>query len=124
MGPPQKLAIALQLLLLLSKVRAQDKPCSVDNPCTEGCCSSVSQVCGYGPDYCGSTCISGASTNRTCTQLAECNPGVYPGWGVTWGIYYLSQPATVLQLMSFANYSPNSFQLLDLSILPVECLLQ
>ncbi|KAH8653610.1 hypothetical protein BX600DRAFT_526827, partial [Xylariales sp. PMI_506] len=65
--------------------------CSTDNPCTEGCCSSLSNVCGYGPDYCGSAnCIAAASTNGSCAQLSECDPGVYPGWGTVWGSDYAS----------------------------------
>lgn len=60
--------------------------CSASNPCTEGCCSSASEVCGYGPDYCASdVCIADASTNGTCSQLSACDPGVYPGWGTIWG---------------------------------------
>ncbi|KAJ5542581.1 hypothetical protein N7461_008584 [Penicillium sp. DV-2018c] len=106
MWAPWKFATALQLLLLLSHTQAADIPCSVENPCTEGCCSSVSQVCGYGPSYCGSPCIAGASLNGTCKHLAECNPGVYPGWGDVWGIYHLPRvyDSTVHSPLSLADY--------------------
>ncbi|KAJ5111485.1 hypothetical protein N7532_002020 [Penicillium argentinense] len=92
------LAAALQLLLVVSSVQADDVPCSVDNPCTEGCCSSVSEVCGYGPDYCGSTCIQAASLNSTCTHLSECNPGSYPGWGETWASNYSTSESCPLNV--------------------------
>lgn len=74
------------LLSFATVVVGDDNACDADNPCVEGCCSSSSNVCGFGPDYCGADfCIEAASTNGTCAQLAECDPGVYPGWGVTWG---------------------------------------
>ncbi|KAJ5618563.1 hypothetical protein N7528_006674 [Penicillium herquei] len=83
-------AAALQLLLLSSVALADDNACSADNPCTEGCCSSTSNVCGYGPNYCGSSCIADASYNSTCSHLSECDPGVYPGYGDVWGSTYAS----------------------------------
>lgn len=68
-----------------------DVPCNESNPCTEGCCSSSSEVCGYGPSYCGTDyCIAAASTNGSCAQLSECDPGVNPGWGVSWGMLFFS----------------------------------
>lgn len=76
-------------LSLAALALCDDNPCDEDNPCTEGCCSSISGVCGYGPDYCGpDACIEAASTNSTCSHLSECDPGVYPGWGTTWGTDY------------------------------------
>ncbi|KAI1115462.1 glycoside hydrolase [Nemania sp. NC0429] len=39
--------------------------CSPTSPCISGCCSS-SGFCGFGPDFCGSTCIS------SCDAVAEC----------------------------------------------------
>ncbi|KAH8673362.1 hypothetical protein BX600DRAFT_535950 [Xylariales sp. PMI_506] len=64
------------LLSLLATRPFVNGQCSDADPCTEGCCSSISGVCGYGPDYCGaSACIAAASTNGSCAQLAECDPG-------------------------------------------------
>ncbi|KAF7505727.1 hypothetical protein GJ744_000493 [Endocarpon pusillum] len=40
--------------------------------CKIGCCSNG--VCGLGPDFCGSSCIS------TCDYKSECDPG----WGAQW----------------------------------------
>ncbi|GAA83940.1 class V chitinase [Aspergillus luchuensis IFO 4308] len=57
----------------------------------ESCCSKLSGVCGFGPDYCSSqNCIAAASTNGTCSHLAECDPSV-SGWTtVAWGSEYAS----------------------------------
>ncbi|CAG8960671.1 hypothetical protein HYFRA_00013439, partial [Hymenoscyphus fraxineus] len=76
---------------IISRAVCDDNPCNADNPCIEGCCSSSSNVCGYGPNYCGlDYCIANASTNGTCAHLSECDPGVNPGWGTTWGSDYAS----------------------------------
>ncbi|KAJ5757765.1 uncharacterized protein N7511_006459 [Penicillium nucicola] len=46
-----------------------DTFCSADVPCAIGCCGQYN-VCGMGPDYCGSdNCIN------NCDAKAECNPG-------------------------------------------------
>ncbi|KAH8660501.1 hypothetical protein BX600DRAFT_400333 [Xylariales sp. PMI_506] len=80
------------LVGLLASIPLAKADCSEDNPCTEGCCSSISLVCGYGPQYCGSAaCIPAASTNGSCAQISECDPGVYPGWGTVWGSDYASE---------------------------------
>lgn len=82
-------SFAFSFLIFPTFVLSDDIPCDSTHPCTEGCCSKLSNVCGYGPDYCSSTnCIAAASTNGTCSQLAECDPGVYPGWGDKWGMSY------------------------------------
>ncbi|RAL04126.1 putative class V chitinase [Aspergillus ibericus CBS 121593] len=83
---------SLTFLLSLSVIgRCDDIACSESNPCTEGCCSKLSAVCGYGPDYCSSdNCIAAASTNGTCSQLSDCDPSV-SGWTTTaWGSEYAS----------------------------------
>ncbi|KAJ6031531.1 hypothetical protein N7540_002263 [Penicillium herquei] len=86
-----RLSLTFFLLSLLSFAFCDDISCDSSNPCTEWCCSKISNVCGYGPDYCSSThCITAGSTNGTCSQLAECDPGVYPGWGDEWGSEYAS----------------------------------
>lgn len=89
-----KLSLSFSLCISLVSISVcDDVPCSEDNQCTEGCCSSLSGVCGYGPSYCGSDyCIAAASTNGSCAQLAECDPGVNPGWGETWGMFSLLLP--------------------------------
>ncbi|BCS04473.1 uncharacterized protein AKAW2_80274S [Aspergillus luchuensis] len=82
----------LALILSLAIVGiCDDISCSKSNPCTEGCCSKLSGVCGFGPDYCSSqNCIAAASTNGTCSHLAECDPSV-SGWTtVAWGSEYAS----------------------------------
>lgn len=49
------------------------KHSSPTSPCRIGCCSN-SGVCGLGPDFCGSDCIS------SCDYKSECDPG----WGAQW----------------------------------------
>lgn len=107
-------SLVFLFLSFLPFVLSDDISCSSTNPCTEGCCSKLSNVCGYGPSYCSSTnCIAAASTNGTCSQLAECDPGVYPGWGDNWGMshfglkyicnivrFYLTFFATLIQVLS------------------------
>ncbi|KAF3017889.1 hypothetical protein E8E14_013004 [Neopestalotiopsis sp. 37M] len=52
---------------------SDDYTCSPTSPCRIGCCSN-SGVCGLGPDFCGSDCIS------SCDYKSECDPG----WGAQW----------------------------------------
>lgn len=79
-------------------------PCDEANPCTEGCCSKLSDVCGYGPSYCASdVCIPEASQDGSCKQKSECDPGGYPGWGESWGTYLFAFEA------EFHAAHPSSF---------------
>ncbi|KAI4865394.1 family 18 glycosyl hydrolase [Hypoxylon rubiginosum] len=59
------LALAILSLFSVAVVSQGDGTCSPTSPCVSGCCSS-SGFCGFGPDYCGSSCIS------SCDALAEC----------------------------------------------------
>lgn len=74
-SPPSRPFVILfsALLLLLATLApltqaGSDGTCSPTSPCTSGCCSS-SGFCGFGPTYCGDTCIS------SCNATAEC--GLY-----------------------------------------------
>ncbi|OJZ80610.1 glycoside hydrolase family 18 protein [Aspergillus luchuensis CBS 106.47] len=58
-------SFAFPFLSFLTFALSDDISSDSTNPCTEGCCSKVSNVCGYGPDYCSSTnCIAAASTDE------------------------------------------------------------
>ncbi|KAI1370938.1 hypothetical protein F4677DRAFT_457496 [Hypoxylon crocopeplum] len=77
------------LLTLLLAVLVQAQTCSPGSPCTIGCCSNDGGFCGLGPDFCAADkCNAELSTNGTCAQLSECDPGFNPGWGTTWGPTY------------------------------------
>lgn len=71
--PTMKLRAVTSLCLLASFLAisaAQEYTCSASQQCEIGCCSS-SGYCGFGPDFCGETCLS------TCDRKSECDPG----WG-------------------------------------------
>jgi hypothetical protein len=73
---------------LCSVCHGQTNPltCSASTPCQIGCCNNYG-ICGYGPNYCGSSvCNAAGSANGTCAQLSECDPGGYPGYGAMWGM--------------------------------------
>ncbi|KUI60196.1 Chitotriosidase-1 [Cytospora mali] len=60
---------ALLLVTLATLVQAGDGTCSSTSPCTSGCCSS-SGFCGYGPNYCGDSCISSCNATAECGEYA------------------------------------------------------
>ncbi|KAJ8132429.1 hypothetical protein O1611_g1195 [Lasiodiplodia mahajangana] len=59
------LSVAIFGLSFIPAFVQGDGTCSPTSPCVSGCCSSTG-YCGFGPDYCGSSCIS------NCDALAEC----------------------------------------------------
>ncbi|KAL1860393.1 hypothetical protein VTK73DRAFT_7375 [Phialemonium thermophilum] len=90
--------LAVAAVLCAGRVAA-DTSCSPDNQCPLGCCSISGKICGFGPDYCApATCNAAASANGTCNQLAECDPGVFPGWGETWGPQYAAREGCPLNV--------------------------
>lgn len=83
---------AVACILFITHVLSQ---CSTSNPCAEGCCSVGGGYCGYGPEFCASSvCNAAASADGTCAQKSQCDPGVYPGYGSTWGMHFLSPNIT------------------------------
>lgn len=48
-----------------------DAKCAADSPCVDGACCSSYGYCGFGPDYCGSGCISNCDATAECGQYAE-----------------------------------------------------
>ncbi|KAI0203375.1 glycoside hydrolase [Astrocystis sublimbata] len=57
--------------LLVGLTAAQgDGTCSSTSPCVSGCCSK-SGFCGFGPDYCGKTCVSNCDAVAECGQYAK-----------------------------------------------------
>lgn len=61
----------ISCVLLFHHATAQT--CSPSSPCAIGCCNKFGN-CGFGPDFCGSDCIS------DCSRKSECNPGFGPEW--------------------------------------------
>ncbi len=70
----KKLAALTVLLQLLTVATASPAgECSATEKCAQGCCSS-SGYCGFGPEYCGDTCISSCDAKAECGQYAA-TPG-------------------------------------------------
>jgi chitinase len=42
-----------------------------DGPCIDGSCCSKDKICGYGPDYCGTGCISQCNATAMCGKYSE-----------------------------------------------------
>ncbi|RFN43175.1 hypothetical protein FIE12Z_12577 [Fusarium flagelliforme] len=66
----------LLLCLCVSVAAADDTTCSATKRCKNGCCNKAGN-CGFGPDYCGSTCRS------DCDRKSECNPGFGSKWAAS-----------------------------------------
>lgn len=63
-------AIGLLAGLALLPFSTADTYCDISTPCAVGCCGLNNNICGTGPDYCGTdTCLT------NCDYKAECNPG-------------------------------------------------
>ncbi|KAK1532412.1 glycosylhydrolase family 18-9 [Colletotrichum costaricense] len=62
------LLILFSFVSFLQLSLQQAPECSATQLCPIGCCSKYG-VCGTGPDYCGTDCVS------TCDFKADCNPG-------------------------------------------------
>ncbi|KAE8150566.1 hypothetical protein BDV25DRAFT_172049 [Aspergillus avenaceus] len=52
----------------------RDYSCSASNPCSNGACCGASGICGYGPTYCGTGCVSHCDAKAECGQYAA-TPG-------------------------------------------------
>ncbi|OGM50923.1 hypothetical protein ABOM_000717 [Aspergillus bombycis] len=52
----------------------RDYSCSASNPCSNGACCGATGICGYGPTYCGTGCISQCDAKAECGKYAQ-NPG-------------------------------------------------
>ncbi|KAB2570582.1 Killer toxin subunits alpha/beta [Lasiodiplodia theobromae] len=50
---------------------SEDYTCSADRPCSNKACCGESNVCGYGPTYCGDGCQSHCDAKAECGQYAE-----------------------------------------------------
>ena len=44
--------------------------CSAGSPCVDGSCCSKDGKCGYGPDYCGSGCLSNCTSTAMCGRYS------------------------------------------------------
>lgn len=42
-----------------------------DGPCVDGSCCGQNHICGYGPDYCGTGCVSQCNATAMCGQYSE-----------------------------------------------------
>ena len=42
-----------------------------DGPCIDGSCCGKDHVCGYGPDFCGTGCLSQCDATAMCGQYSE-----------------------------------------------------
>lgn len=74
MTRPRRPPILSLVLLLAAAVTTtvladNDGTCSATKACTSGCCSS-SGYCGFGPNYCGDSCISSCDATAECGQYA------------------------------------------------------
>ncbi|KAH4924798.1 hypothetical protein HBI70_096700 [Parastagonospora nodorum] len=67
MLPVQFLLIALSYAFLCLAQRCDT------GPCANGCCNS-NGWCGFGPNFCGDTCVS------DCDRKSQCNPGFGAEW--------------------------------------------
>ncbi|KAJ5712178.1 hypothetical protein N7488_006334 [Penicillium malachiteum] len=66
--------IFLLLLVSLSSVTAQTYYCNSTSPCYNGACCGYSYgegICGFGPDFCGDTCISNCTATAQCGEYAS-----------------------------------------------------
>ncbi|KAH6655949.1 hypothetical protein BKA67DRAFT_675964 [Truncatella angustata] len=63
-------------LSFLSLAYAQTYYCTEDIGCTNGACCGLEDgetqgICGYGPEYCGDTCVSNCTATAPCGKYAE-----------------------------------------------------
>jgi len=69
----QQVVSATALLVLLGAqdglANNADGSCSKSSPCEQGCCGA-SGYCGFGPNYCGTGCLSGCDAQAKCGQYA------------------------------------------------------
>ncbi len=42
-----------------------------DGPCIDGSCCSKDKICGFGPDYCGTGCLSQCNATAMCGEYSE-----------------------------------------------------
>jgi chitinase len=56
---------------LSSLVRREDYTCAKGRPCANGACCGSMGVCGYGPTYCGTGCMSNCNAHAECGQYSE-----------------------------------------------------
>ncbi|KAK3946801.1 hypothetical protein QBC32DRAFT_200396, partial [Pseudoneurospora amorphoporcata] len=50
--------------------RREDYLCASGRPCANGACCGATGVCGYGPTYCGTGCMSNCNAHAECGQYA------------------------------------------------------
>jgi hypothetical protein len=55
-------------------LRRDDFSCGPSKPCGNGACCGASGFCGYGPNYCGSGCVSNCGATAECGKFAK-TPG-------------------------------------------------
>ncbi|KAK1756646.1 glycoside hydrolase, partial [Echria macrotheca] len=67
------LGLVFYLSLSLFSEYTSAQSCSVAAPCEVGCCNSFG-YCGFGPDYCGKTCV------KDCDRKSDCDPGHGKEW--------------------------------------------
>lgn len=91
---PTRTSLEHKRATLTERASAKVTECLSGDQCTLGCCSSGG-YCGFGPDFCAvDVCDASLSANGTCSHLAECDAGFYPGYfDELWGE---SEPITNL----------------------------
>ena len=61
----------LLFVLLYHIVIVYSNACSETSPCPNGACCSQWGNCGYGPDFCGTGCLSNCDAKAECGQFGK-----------------------------------------------------
>ena len=71
MKPPMLIQTTFLLILLHCSSFVYSSTCSKTSPCSNGACCSRWGNCGYGPDFCGTDCLSNCNAKSECGKYGK-----------------------------------------------------